>query len=209
MSLLRVILKGGAHTDDFEKCRVAVTGGLDMPEGQLEVAGIDLTRARRSRTIVEKRTARHHAKAAAIIRDYNRRHDPAVPAARRLKYRIRYQDPEDRAAVQRRVCARRYDPDLRPAYLAQRARAARSHRQRSARARAYARDYHRQYRQRPDRILKERERSRRRRQEKIHTPERRAIDRARGIQYYWEHRAERLQQLVDKRARIKVTCEHL
>jgi hypothetical protein len=34
---------------------MAITGGLEMPEGQLEVAGADVIRARRSKTVVEKR----------------------------------------------------------------------------------------------------------------------------------------------------------
>jgi hypothetical protein len=58
----------GAHTDDFEECRMAITGGLEMPEGQLEAAGADVTQARRSRTVIKK----HHAEAAAIIRSYQR-----------------------------------------------------------------------------------------------------------------------------------------
>jgi hypothetical protein len=34
---------------------MAITGGLEMPEGQLEVAGADVIRARRSKTVVGKR----------------------------------------------------------------------------------------------------------------------------------------------------------
>jgi hypothetical protein len=103
---------------DFSECRMAITGGLEMPEGQLEVARVDIVRvrARRSKTAAEKRIARHQAKAAAIIRSYQR----------------------DRI--------RRYDPELRPAYLARKAQYARAYRRRSAHARAYGRAYGQQYR---------------------------------------------------------------
>jgi hypothetical protein len=62
-------------------------GGLEMPGGQLEVAGAGITRVRRSRTVVRK----HHAKATAIIQSYNHCRNPAVCAARQLKVRTLYQ----------------------------------------------------------------------------------------------------------------------
>jgi hypothetical protein len=62
-------------------------GGLEMPEGQLGVAGADITRVRRSRTVVRK----HHAKVRAIIQSYNHSRNPAVRAARQLKDRTLYQ----------------------------------------------------------------------------------------------------------------------
>jgi hypothetical protein len=133
---------------DFSECRMAITGGLEMPEGQLEVAAADVIRARRSRTAAEKRIARHHAKAAAIIRAYTarqlRNRDPAIRAARRLKE----QDPEYRARRRAHDRSRRYhpDPEIRSAYLAKKAQWARAHRQRSTHARAYARAYGQQYR---------------------------------------------------------------
>lgn len=101
---------------DFNECRMAITGGLEMPKGQLEVGRADIIRVRRSKTAPEKRIALHQAKAAAIIRSYQR----------------------DRI--------RRYDPELRPAYLARKAQYARAYRRRSAHARAYARAYYLKYR---------------------------------------------------------------
>lgn len=57
LSLLRFVVTSGDERSrsDFEECRMAITGGLEMPEGELEVAGTDVIRARRSKTVVEKR----------------------------------------------------------------------------------------------------------------------------------------------------------
>jgi hypothetical protein len=57
LSLLRFVATSGnkGSRSDFEEYRMAVTGGLKMPEGQLEVAGANVIRARRSKTVVEER----------------------------------------------------------------------------------------------------------------------------------------------------------
>jgi hypothetical protein len=56
-SLLRFVATSGnkGSCSDFKECRMA--GGLEMPEGQLEVAGADVIRARCSKTVVKKRNS--------------------------------------------------------------------------------------------------------------------------------------------------------
>ena len=59
LSLLRFVATSGNKDScsDFKECRMAITGGLEMPEGQLEVAGADVIRARCSKTVVKKRNS--------------------------------------------------------------------------------------------------------------------------------------------------------
>lgn len=80
LSLLRFVATSGdkGSRSDFAECHMAITGGLEMPEGQLEVAGADVIQARRNKTVVEKRNVidlvvRHAINAsttgAALIKD--------------------------------------------------------------------------------------------------------------------------------------------
>jgi hypothetical protein len=84
LSLLRFVATSGniGSCSDFKECHMTITGGLEMPEGQLEVSAADVIQARRNRMVLEKRIAWYGEKAAAMNREYHCHRDPAVRADR-------------------------------------------------------------------------------------------------------------------------------